>query len=187
MRVWRGIVGGLLAALLATGCGLVPDAEERARDLATDRVRGRATRLGTELWAVLRATDVAGAREVVRKHTEMLSPAPDPASPSQQSLLAASVGSDGAVVLDLVFRDEAYTGGGLSYAQAVVQLCVRVTGTPGPAGQVRLADLACPASLAGPGLVDHQVTLAEEGPPPAPERRYSPCLSGGGNEECAGG
>jgi len=62
-----------------------------------------------------------------------------------------------------------------------------VTGTPGPAGQVRLADLACPASLAGPGLVDHQVTLAEEGPPPAPERRYSPCLSGGGNEECAGG
>jgi len=132
MRVWRGIVGGLLAALLATGCGLVPDAEEQARELATEYVRSEATRLGTELWAVLRATDAAGAREVVRKHTEMLSPAPEPASSSQQSVLAASVGSDGAVVLDLVFRDRANSGGGLSYAQAVVQLCVRVTGTPGP-------------------------------------------------------
>ena len=52
------------------------------------------------------------AREAVRKHTEMLSPAPDPSSSSQQRVLAASVGSDGAVVLDLVIRDEASTGGG---------------------------------------------------------------------------
>jgi hypothetical protein len=55
-------------------------------------------------------------------------------------VLAGSVGSDGAVVLDLVFRDEAYTG------------------DPGRGGS-----------------------------PPVPERRYPPCLSGGGNEECVGG
>jgi hypothetical protein len=102
-------------------------------------------------------------------------------------LLAASVGRDGAVVLDLVFRDQADAGGGLSYAQAVVQLCVRVTGTPGPGAQVRLADLACPASLAMPGLVDHQVTLAEEGPPTAPEPPRPACHSGGDNRGCPGG
>jgi hypothetical protein len=117
----------------------------------------------------------AGAREVVRKHTEMLSPAPDPASSSQQRVLAASVGSDGAVALDLMFRDQAYTGGGLSYAQAVVQLCVRVTGTPGPGlpGQPRTGrppgDPGRGGAAAGPGAA------------------LSPCLSGGGNEECVGG
>jgi hypothetical protein len=58
-------------------------------------------------------------------------------------LLAASVGSDGTVRLDLVFRDQADAGGGLSYAQAVIQLCVTVTATPGPDGEVRLDDPAC--------------------------------------------
>jgi hypothetical protein len=65
--------------------------------------------------------------------------------------------------------------------------CVRLTGTPGPDGQVRLANLACPAALVEPGLVDEVVTLASEGPPPAAEQPRDPCLSGGGNDECAGG
>ncbi len=89
--------------------------------------------------------------------------------------------------LDLVFRDQADAGGGLSYAQAVVQLCVTVTATPGPDGEVRLDDLACPASVAAPGLVDHEVDLAREGVLPPPPGRYPACLSGGSNEECVGG
>jgi hypothetical protein len=187
MRAWPGIVGGALALLLGAGCGIVPEPEEQARALATDRVRDEAAGFGTSLWAGLRATDAAGAREVVRQHAGLLDSSPGEDGPHERGLLAASVGSDGAVVLDLVFRDQADAGGGLSYAQAVVQLCVRVTGTPGPGAQVRLADLACPASLAMPGLVDHQVTLAEEGPPPAPEPPRPACHSGGDNRGCPGG
>ena len=186
MRAWSGIVGGVLTVLLGAGCGLVPDPEEQARELATGRVRDAAAGFGT-MWAGLRATDAAGAREVARRHAELLDPSPGEDGPSERGLLATSAGRDGAVVLDLVFRDRADAGGGLTYAQAVVQLCVRVTGTPGPGGQVRLADLACPASLASPGLVDHQVALAEEGPPPAPEPPRPGCHSGGDNRGCPGG
>jgi hypothetical protein len=39
-------------------------------------------------------------------------------------------------------------------------LCVRMTGTPGPGGVVRLANLACPSGLIQAGMVDEVVTLA---------------------------
>ena len=107
MRVWRGIVGWLLAVLLVAGCEVIPEPEEQARELATERVRTLAKRDATELLLALRAADAAGAREVVRRHTEMLDPSPGPDMTSRSGLLAASVGSDGAVRLDLVFRDRA--------------------------------------------------------------------------------
>lgn len=116
MRAWPGLVGGLLAVLLVAGCGIIPEPEEQARELATDRVRDEATGFGTSLWTGLRATGAAGAREVVRQHAELLDPSPGGDGPHERGLLAASVGSDGAVVLDLVFRDQADAGGGLSYA-----------------------------------------------------------------------
>ena len=56
MPAWRAMVGGLLAAVLVAGCGAIPDPERQARDAATDRVRTRALRFGTEVWAGLRAT-----------------------------------------------------------------------------------------------------------------------------------
>jgi hypothetical protein len=187
MRAWRGIVGGLLAVLLAGGCGIVPEPEEQARGDATDLVRAQAARFGTSLWGGLRAADAAGARRVVEQHEELLGSFQEAAGPWQDGVLAASVDEDGAVRLDLAFRDKADAGGGLSYAQAVVQLCVRMTGTPGPGGQVRLANLPCPASVASPGLVDQEVTLDEEGPPPAPRGRVPACHSGGDNDDCVGG
>jgi hypothetical protein len=62
-----------------------------------------------------------------------------------------------------------------------------VTATPGPGGEVRLSNLACPASVAAPGLVDEEVDLARDGVLPPPPRKYPACHSGGGNEECVGG
>jgi hypothetical protein len=185
---WRAMVGGLLAALLVAGCGAIPDPERQARDAATDRVRTRALRFGTEVWAGLRATDAAGAAEVVRRSTRLLGGFDGPGGGgSAAGVLATEVGDGGAVRLDLAFRDQADAGGGLSYTQATVLLCVRLTGAPGPAGEVRLADLACPPALVEPGVVDQVVTLAREGPPPAPAPPRAVCLSGGDNDECVGG
>jgi hypothetical protein len=101
-------------------------------------------------------------------------------------VLAAWVDDKGSIRLDLAFRDKADAGGGLWAANAVVILCVRLTGRPGPAGEVRLTNLTCPAALREPGLVDEVVTLAREGPPPTPERSRDPCHSGG-SDDCAGG
>jgi hypothetical protein len=181
------MVGGLLAVLLAAGCGIMPSPEQEARRSATDRVRAQATRFGTSLWAGLRVADSAGAGRVLEQHEELMGPFNAANGPWEDGVLAASVDEEGAVRLDLAFRDKADAGGGMSAAQVVVMLCVRLTGTPGPDGQVRLANLACPAALVEPGLVDEVVTLASQGPPPAPEQRRDPCLSGGGNDECAGG
>jgi hypothetical protein len=187
MRAWRG-VAGLLAVPLVGGCAMVQDPRDQARELATGNVRAKAGRNATDLGVGLRATDAAGAAEVVRKHLESLDPSPDPGDRSEDGLLASSVASDGTVRLDLVFRDGAYATGGFgSYEDAVVQLCVSVTATPGPGGQVRLDDLDCPASLAAPGVVDEEVDLASEGVLPLPPRRSPPCLSGGDNHECVGG
>jgi hypothetical protein len=185
MRAWRGLAGGLLTVVLA-GCGIVPHPEQQARRDATDRVRAKAMRFGTSLWAGLRETDAAGAQRVIQQHQELLGPFDAAAGPWENGVLGASAAADGTVRLDLAFRDKADAGGGWSAAQAVVMLCVRLTGTPGPGGEVRLVNLPCPASVVDPGLVDEVVTLAREGPPPAPEPPRKPCHSGGSND-CAGG
>jgi hypothetical protein len=188
MRAWRGVVAGLLAVPLVTGCAMVQDPRDKAKELATRNVRTKATRNATDLGASLRATDAAGVPEVVRRHLEYLDPSPDPDDPSEDGLLGSSVASDGTVRLDLVFRDGAYATGGFgSYEDAVVQLCVTVTATPGPGGQVRLDGLDCPAAVAAPGVVDEEVDLDREGVLSPPPRRYQPCLSGGDSHECPGG
>jgi hypothetical protein len=116
----------------------------------------------------------------------MLGPFHVPAGPSAKGVIASSVDEDGTVRLDLAFRDQANAGGGWSYAQAVAMLCVRLIGTPGPGGEVRLVNFTCPASLVETSLVDEVVVLAREGSPPAPEPPRDPCHSGGSND-CKGG
>lgn len=185
MRDRWGALGGLLAVVLCTGCGIMP--EQQARAEATDRVRAAALSFGTSVWAGLRETDAAGARRVLERHEALLGRFETANGPWENGVLAAWVDDKGSIRLDLAFRDKADAGGGLWAAHAVVMLCVRLTGTPGPAGEVRLTSLACPAALREPGLVDEVVTLAREGPPPTPERSRDPCHSGGGSDDCAGG
>jgi hypothetical protein len=186
MRSRRKLLGGLLTILLVAGCALPPSPEEQARRRATDRVRAEATRLATSVWAGLQAVDAGGARRVVEQHEDLLGRFDPAAGPWENGVLAASVEEDGTVRLDLAFRDQADAGGGLAAASVVVMLCVRLTGTAGPGGQVRLANLACPPGSVTAGLVDEVVTLAREGPPPAPEPPRRPCRSGD-NGQCPGG
>jgi hypothetical protein len=185
MRAWQRVVGGLVVAGLAGGCGVIPDPEAQARRYATDAVRAQAERTGTGFWAALRATDAGGAHRVVRDYEELLGRFRVPAGPRATGVIGGAVGGDGTARLDLAFRDQSQAGGGLSYAGVVVMLCVRMTGTPGPGGEVRLANLACPSELVETGLVDEVVTLAREGPPPAPDPPRPACHSGG--DDCPGG
>ena len=117
MRAWRGLAGGLLTVVLA-GCGIVPHPEQQARRDATDRVRAKAMRFGTSLWAGLRETDAAGAQRVIQQHQELLGPFDAAAGPWENGVLGASAAADGTVRLDLAFRDKADAGGGWSAAQA---------------------------------------------------------------------
>jgi len=135
----------LVASLLATSCGLVPNPEQEAKRRATDHVRAAATGYGTNLWAGLRAVDASGARQVLEQQEALLGRFDAEGEEWRDGVLAAAADTDGTVRLDLAFRDRADAGGGLSAAQTVVMLCVRLTGTPGPSGQVRLTNLACPA------------------------------------------
>jgi hypothetical protein len=185
MRARRVVASGLVVAGLAGGCGVIPDPEAQARRYATDAVRAQAERIGTDLWAALRATDAGGAHRVVQDHEDLLGRFRVPAGPRAAGVIGAAVGEDGTTRLDLAFRDQSQAGGGLSYAGVVVKLCVRMTGTPGPGGEVRLANLACPSELVEAGLVDEVVALAREGPPPAPDPPRPACHSG--SDDCPGG
>ena len=153
---------------------------------ATDQVRDDATRFGTSLWAELQAVDATGVRQV-EQHKALLGRFDAAAPPWEDGVLAASVDQDGAVRLDLAFREPADAGGGLSAARVVVMLCVRLTGTPGPSGEVRLVNLTCPAGSVEAGVMDEVVTLAREGPPPAPGTGSPSLPQGGRNDDCAGG
>jgi hypothetical protein len=187
LRAWRNILGGLLAVLLAAGCELMPSPEQEGQDVrhrpgprrrnpVRDQPVGRAAG-GRRHW---RAAGGRAARALLGRFDAA-------AGPWEDGVLAASVDQDGAVRLDLAFREPADAGGGLSAARVVMMLCVRLTGTPGPSGEVRLVNLTYPAGSVEAGVVDEVVTLAREGPPPAPEQARHPCLSGGRNDDCAGG
>jgi hypothetical protein len=97
-------------AALAAGCELRPSPEQEARTYATDQVRDDATRFGISLWAGLREVDATGVRQVVEQHEALLGRFDAAAGPWEDGVLAASVDQDGAVRLDLAFREPADAG-----------------------------------------------------------------------------
>jgi hypothetical protein len=71
---------------------------------------------------------------------------------------------DGTVDLEGTFIEHRDSGGGLSYEQAAVLLCVRLSGKPGPQAEVELADAPCPTNVTSKppnfGSIDKIVTSA---------------------------
>jgi hypothetical protein len=75
-----------------------------------------------------------------------------------------AAGPDGTVDLEGTFIELRNSGGGGSYEDAAVLLCVRLSGKPGPQARVELADAPCPTNPTSRppnfGSIDKIVTLS---------------------------
>ena len=132
------MAGGALIVLVATiaGCGTFMNSRQQALDKATAAVRAAAEQARVE-----QISKTSGGR-VVRK----------------------AAGPDGTVDLEGTFIELRNSGGGGSYEDAAVLLCVRLSGKPGPQARVELADAPCPTNPTSRppnfGSIDKIVTLS---------------------------
>ena len=164
-RLRGALAGGTLLVLLATvlaGCVRYRSSPDQALWEATRAARDKAERAREELEGALRSGPTEGppvALELGRTEFEETV-----GSDGRSRLLGSAARPDGSVQFDLAIIGGAETGGGLTYAAAMVLLCARVTATLGRDARAAIADLPCPPSLTSPGgplhnQVEQVVTL----------------------------
>jgi hypothetical protein len=156
------VTGGALVVLLvaiASGCRTM-DSRQQALDIATAAVRADAHTARDEVEATLR-TPATGQEQPIDRAAQVLQEEISKSSGGRVVRKAAR--PDGTVDLEATFIELADSGGGLSYEQAAVLLCVRLTGRPGPQATVELADAPCPTNPTSRppdfGSIDKVVTL----------------------------
>jgi outer membrane murein-binding lipoprotein Lpp len=131
----------LLAGIVLAGCA---SPRESARDQAVRSVRAAARALEGDLAAAARGSSGAAQLDAVR--------AALPDAP-----LAAEADGDGVVVTGALTAD-GESGGGLSYEQVVVRLCLRYTVQAGT-GRTSVSDSPCPDDVEARTPADETVTL----------------------------
>ena len=147
-------VGVLTLAVIGGAAGCAADRFQQAVDNATASVRRQAGLARDEMAAILREPgDPPG---LVDRLSNALSRAP-----IDGTVFHTDQAAD-AVTIDAAFTERSQAGGGLSYENATVRLCVRLQGAVGPHAHVDVADTACGPSLPtedpDAGRVDRVVT-----------------------------
>ena len=157
----RMVAGGaaVLLAAIAAGCGAT-DPRQQALDSATAAVRADARQARAEVESVLRDPGTSQEPPVDRAARVLLEQI---GKSSGGRVVRTSTRADGTVDLEGTFIELRDSGGGLSYEQAAVLLCVRLTGRPGPQAVVELTDAPCPTNATSKppdfGSIDKIVTL----------------------------
>ena len=132
----------VLACVLLVGTGgcsdpLGLDTQKQALDLATADVRQSATKVLNLLQTSL------GTRPLKDSVNEVVANMPS----WELTVLSSSTGPADSFVADLAILGGGVAGGGLSYKEVIVRVCVRYSGKLGVDPQVNMADVACPAGL----------------------------------------
>jgi hypothetical protein len=139
----RGAVAAVVMCLGVAGCA---SPAEKAREEAVGAVRAKAYALGENLAAAARGSSGQAQLEAVRKALPDL-------------WLTARAEGDGVTVSGAVTA-RAEAGGGLSYEQSVVRLCLRYRIEP-TSGRVEISDAPCPPDLDTRAPADRTVLLAD--------------------------
>jgi hypothetical protein len=139
----RLVAGGALFVLLAAvaGCGTFMNPRQQALDKATAAVRAAAEQARVEVEATLRDPGT-GQEQPVDRAARVLSEQISKTSGGR--VVRKAAGPDGTVDLEGTFIELRNSGGGGSYEDAAVLLCVRLTGKPGPQATVEISDAPCP-------------------------------------------
>ncbi|MGI8537197.1 MAG: hypothetical protein ACR2K2_12025 [Mycobacteriales bacterium] len=137
-------MAGVATALFLAGCS-ISSSKDQARDDATSQVRANAERIRGKLEDAARGTTGAAQLAAVR------------ATLPDRPLVV----SDSGVRVDVALTSRSESGGGLSYAQVIVRLCVSYS-IAADSGETRLADADCPADVDATVRPDAEtVTLAD--------------------------
>ena len=159
----RLVAAGALIVLAATiaGCGTFMNPRQQALDKATAAVRAAAEQARVEVEATLRDPGT-GQEQPVDRAARVL--AEQISKTTGGRVVRKAAGPDGTVDLEGTFIELRNSGGGGSYEDAAVLLCVHLSGKPGPQARVELADAPCPTNPTSRppnfGSIDKIVTLS---------------------------